>query len=215
MFQQYLEKIQAGEDLTRSEAARALEAIIEDQVSATEIGALLMGLRMKGESEDEIAGFVDAMEKYMVIVSLKDPDAIDVCGTGGDGKHTFNVSTTAAFIISAAGVTVAKHGNRSISSKSGSADVLKALGINIEMHPEQAKKCADEIGLTFFYAPLYHPAMHKVAPHRKNMGIRTVFNMIGPLLNPARVRRQLIGTFNLDSAQKLAGVLSRLNIRYA
>lgn len=203
----YLEKLSDHENLSRNEAADALESVISEDVSGTEIGAFLFGLRVKGESIDEIAGFVDTMEKHMVRVDLNDSDAIDVCGTGGDQTHSFNVSTTAGFIAAAAGATVAKHGNRSVSSKCGSADVLEALEIRIDLNAEQTKRCADEIGLCFFFAPLYHPAMKVVVPHRKNLGLRTVFNMLGPLLNPARVKRQLTGVFDLDSARKLAGVL--------
>lgn len=207
ILKSYLEKISEGEDLSRHEAGEALESIISEDVSGTEIGALLFGLRIKGESIDEIAGFVDTMEKHMVRVELDNADAIDVCGTGGDQTHSFNVSTTAGFIAAAAGATVAKHGNKSVSSKCGSADVLDAMGIRIDLNAEQTKRCADEIGICFFFAPLYHPAMKVVVPHRKNLGLRTVFNMLGPLLNPARVSRQLIGVFDLDTARKLAGAL--------
>jgi anthranilate phosphoribosyltransferase len=162
---------------------------------------------VKGETVDEISGFVDTMQKHMLHVDLRDKNAIDVCGTGGDGTHSFNVSTTCALVVAAGDVTVAKHGNRSVSSKSGSADLLEALGIKIDLTPEKTKKCIDEIGIGFFFAPKYHPAMKAVVPHRKSLGIRTVFNMLGPLLNPARVRRQLIGAFDLQTAEKLAGVL--------
>jgi anthranilate phosphoribosyltransferase len=210
MFKQYLEKITFGQDLSRPEAAEALESIISGELSATEIGGFLVGLRVKGETVEEISGFVDTMQKHMVRVELADPNAIDVCGTGGDGTHSFNVSTTCALVVAAGGVTVAKHGNRSVSSKSGSADLLEALGVKIDLTPEQTKKCIDEIGIGFFFAPYYHPAMKAVVPHRKNLGIRTVFNMLGPLLNPACVKRQLIGAFDIQTAEKLAGVLQSL-----
>ncbi len=211
----YLEKISGHEDLTRQEAAKALDSIITDEISGTEIGALLLGLRMKGESVEEIVGFVDTMEKHMISVDLQDSDAIDVCGTGGDQRNSFNVSTTSALVAAAAGASVAKHGNRSVSSRCGSADVLEALGVKIDLGPEQVKQCIDGIGIGFFFAPLYHPAMKAVVPHRKNLGLRTVFNMLGPLLNPARVRRQLIGTFNLETAKKLAEVLKAREYRKA
>lgn len=207
MFKYYLEKISNREDLNREEAAKALKCIINEEPSATEIGAFLVGLRVKGESISELTGFVDAMDEHMVKVDLTDKDAIDVCGTGGDGKHSFNVSTTVAFVAAAGGVSVAKHGNRSVSSRSGSADVLEHLGVRIDLSAEQTKKCVDEIGIGFFFAPLYHPAMRVIVPHRKNLGIRTFFNMLGPLLNPAGVKRQLIGTYNLETAGKLANVL--------
>ncbi|MEJ2543754.1 MAG: anthranilate phosphoribosyltransferase [Calditrichaceae bacterium] len=207
MFKNYLEKISDNENLTRKEAADALECIIREEPSATEIGAFLVGLRVKGEAVEELSGFVDTMEKHMVRVDLQDKNAIDVCGTGGDGKHSFNVSTTVGFVAAAAGIPVAKHGNRSVSSKSGSADVLEHLGAKIDLTPEYTKRCVDEIGIGFFFAPLYHPAMKVIVPHRKSLGIRTFFNMLGPLLNPAAVKRQLIGTFNLEAAQKIAEVL--------
>jgi len=215
MIKEYLEKISLGENLTREESAAALRALIADELTATEIGALLFGLRIKGESVEEIQGFVDTMRENMVAVELDDPDAIDVCGTGGDQKHTFNVSTTTAIVAAAGGVTVAKHGNRSVSSKTGSADVLEKLGARIDLSPEKTRQCLAETGLAFFFAPLYHPAMKAVGPHRRNLGIRTIFNMLGPLLNPAGVQRQLIGTFDKETALKTATVLQQRNYRKA
>ena len=209
MFKEYLEKLAEKEDLSREEAANALQMLIDDQLTETEIGALLFGLRMKGESVSELLGFVDTMQKNMVSVDLEDSNAIDVCGTGGDKKHSFNVSTTAALVVAAGEVTVAKHGNRSVSSKSGSADVLEKLGVKIDLSPEKTKQCIDDVGIGFFFAPKYHPAMKVVAPHRKNLGTRTVFNMLGPLLNPAGVKRQLIGTFDAETAEKIAKVLKK------
>ncbi|NOX38681.1 MAG: anthranilate phosphoribosyltransferase [Calditrichaeota bacterium] len=215
MIASTLEKLARGQDLSREEAAAVLEQVVQNAIPPAAAGALLMGLRTKGEHPREITGFADTMEKHMVRVTLNDPDAIDVCGTGGDGKHTFNISTAAAFVIAAGGVTVAKHGNRSVSSKAGSADVLEALGIRIDLTPEQAVRCANEMGITFFFAPLYHPAMKHIAPHRKHLGIRTVFNILGPLLNPARVRRQLIGAFDRETAQRLAEVLATRGVHRA
>jgi anthranilate phosphoribosyltransferase len=215
MLKPYLEKITTGENLTRQEAAEALDKIITDELSGAEVGGFLVGLRVKGETIEEISGFVDTMQKHMVKVDLADKNAIDVCGTGGDGTHSFNVSTTCALVVAAGDVTVAKHGNRSVSSKSGSADLLESLGIKIDLSPEQTKKCMDEIGIGFFFAPNYHPAMKAVVAHRKSLGIRTVFNMLGPLLNPARVKRQLIGAFNNHTAEKLAGVLQTQNYEKA
>jgi anthranilate phosphoribosyltransferase len=211
MLKPYLDKITAGQDLTRQEASDALNEIITEDISGAEVGGILVGLRVKGETVDEISGFVDTMQKHMVHVDLTDKKAIDVCGTGGDGTHSFNVSTTCALVAAAGGATVAKHGNRSVSSKSGSADLLEALGVKIDLSPEKTKKCIDEIGIGFFFAPNYHPAMKAVVPHRKSLGIRTVFNILGPLLNPARVKRQLIGAFDLSTAEKLAGVLQSQN----
>jgi anthranilate phosphoribosyltransferase len=215
MFKSYLEKVLNRENLTRTEASEALEDIIRDETSPTEVGGFLVGLRMKGETEEEIFGFVDTMEKQMVKVRLKDNNAIDVCGTGGDCKHTFNVSTTTALVVAAEGVTVAKHGNRSVSSKTGSADVLQELGVKIDLDANKVKQCVDEIGIGFFFAPLFHPAMKNVAPHRKNLGLRTIFNMLGPLLNPAQVKRQLIGAYDSETAKKLAGVLKLRNYKKA
>ncbi|HPC35100.1 MAG TPA: anthranilate phosphoribosyltransferase [Candidatus Marinimicrobia bacterium] len=215
MIKEYLEKISQNKDLTRQEAAEALQMLIDDQLTATEIGALLFGLRTKGESVEEILGFVDTMQANMVAVAIDDPDAIDVCGTGGDQSHSFNVSTTAAFVVAAGGVTVAKHGNRSVSSKAGSADVLEKLGARIDLSPENTRKCLNEIGIGFFFAPMYHPAMKAVAPHRKNLGIRTIFNMLGPLINPANLKRQLIGVYNLETATKMAAVLRQRSYKKA
>lgn len=211
VFRDLLEKIAAKNNLTRQEAAEALELIIREELTPTEIGAFLFGLRVKGESADELLGFLDTMEKHMIRVELEDANAIDVCGTGGDGKHTFNVSTTVAIVAAGGGVTVAKHGNRSVSSKSGSADVLEKLGIRIDLTPEQTLECINTTGLGFFFAPHYHPAMKMIVPHRKNLAVRTFFNIMGPLLNPAGVKRQIIGTYDAETARKLAEVLQKMD----
>jgi anthranilate phosphoribosyltransferase len=208
MIKENLEKVIAGKNLSSYESSAFLEDFIAGNISEIQAGAFLTALRIKGESVEEIVGFVDTMEKHMIKIELDNSDSIDMCGTGGDGSHSFNVSTTAALIVAAGNVTVAKHGNRSISSKCGSADLLEKLGVNINLSPEATKQCINEIGIGFLFAPLYHPAMKKVAPVRKNLQIRTVFNILGPLLNPAKVRRQLIGTYNLETAQKLAKVLA-------
>ncbi len=209
MFEDYLNKIAEKENLTRQEAAESLQLIIDEKISPTEIGAFLFGLRVKGESTDELLGFLDTMENNMIKINIKDKDAVDVCGTGGDGKHSFNVSTAAGFVVAASGVTVAKHGNRSVSSKSGSADVLEKLGININLTPSQSQRCINETGIGFLFAPLYHPAMKAVVPHRKALGIRTFFNMLGPLLNPAGIKRQFIGAYNRQTAKKMADVVKQ------
>jgi anthranilate phosphoribosyltransferase len=215
MIKEYLEKISLGESLSRAEAATALRAIIAGDLTATEIGALLIGLRMKGESVEEIQGCIDTMRANMVTVDLDDPDTLDVCGTGGDQKHTFNVSTITAIVAAAGGATVAKHGNRAVSSKSGSADVLEELGARIDLTPDRTRQCLAETGLGFFFAPLYHPVMKIMGPHRRNLGIRTIFNMLGPLLNPAGVKRQLIGTYDKVTAHKTAAVLKQRDYRKA
>ena len=211
----YLEKIASGEHLTRQEAAHLLEAILDGRLSDAQMGAVLMGLRTRGETVEEIAGFVDVLQKHMVTVTLRDADALDVCGTGGDGRGTFNVSTTVALVLAGGGVTVAKHGNRSISSRCGSADVLEALGISVDLGPEQVKKCIDELGIGFLFAPRYHPAFKILAPIRRQLAVRTVFNLLGPLLNPARVQRQMIGAFSREAAERLAGVLAVRGVRKA
>ena len=211
MIKNYLEKVVSGQNLSRQEASEVLEKIIAGEITETQAGALLTALRMKGESVEEIVGLVETMEKHMVKIDLEDGNAIDMCGTGGDGSHSFNISTTAALVVAAGGVTVAKHGNRSISSKSGSADLLQELGVKIDLPAQAVKKCIDQVGIGFLFAPLYHPAMKLLAPVRKSLQIRTVFNMLGPLLNPARVRRQLIGTFDAEAAEKIAKVLMAKN----
>jgi len=215
MITHCLNKIAARQNLSREETAGVLEELIAGRMSDSQAAGLLMGLRVKGETAEEILGLIDTMERHMVKVSLDDSDAIDVCGTGGDGRHTFNVSTAATIVIAAGGVTVAKHGNRSVSSKCGSADVLEALGVKIDLTPHQSKMCADATGIGFFFAPLYHPAMKAVAPIRKNLAVRTVFNMIGPLLNPAGVKRQLIGAFSVPAARLLAEVVQARSYRKA
>lgn len=207
MIKYYLEKVVAGQDLSRQEASEVLEKIIAGEINEIQAGALLTALRMKGESVEEIVGLVETMEKHMVKIDLEEKNAIDMCGTGGDGSHSFNISTTAAMVVAAGGVTVAKHGNRSISSKSGSADLLQELGVKIDLPAQAVKRCINQVGIGFLFAPLYHPAMKILAPVRQNLQIRTVFNMLGPLLNPAQVRRQLIGTFNTEAAEKIAKVL--------
>ncbi len=215
MVASILERIANREFLSREEAARTLEAILSGDIPPEAASAFLMGLRTRGETAEELAGFVDVMTRHMEAVELGDPDAIDVCGTGGDGQNTYNVSTTAAFILAAGGVTVAKHGNRAISSKSGSADVLKALEVNVEMPPSHARRCADELGVTFFFAPHYHPAMKVIAPIRRTLGIRTIFNILGPLLNPANVKRQVIGTFSAEAAELMANTLAQRGVKKA
>ncbi len=210
-MKKYIEKCLAGEDLTTDEASSALEMIMTNQASEAQIAGLLVALRGKGETIDELVGFARTMREKSVRVKVDDPDAIDMCGTGGDGKSTFNISTVATFVAAGAGVTVAKHGNRSVSSRSGSADILKALGVRIDLPPESVERCINEVGVGFLYAPLFHPAMKYAAKPRAELGIRTIFNVLGPITNPAGVSRQLIGTFHPDVAQNLAAALQRLN----
>jgi anthranilate phosphoribosyltransferase len=206
-----------GKTLSTDEATAAMDAIMTGQVTGAQIGALVTALRMRGETVDEIAGFASAMREHALRVPVADTGAplVDTCGTGGDASGTFNISTTASFVIAAAGVRVAKHGNRAVTSGCGSADLLEALGVKIELTPEQVGRCVDEVGIGFMYAPAFHPAMRFVGPARREMGIRTVFNVLGPLTNPAGASHQLIGVGHPEIAQKLAQVLRILGSQHA
>lgn len=177
---------------------------------AEEIAGFLMGVTSRGPSVDELTGFTEVLREFAVRVAVDDESAIDLCGTGGDGAGLFNVSTVAAFVCAGAGCTVAKHGNRSISSKSGSADVLEALGVEPALPANGVEHCIRESGIGFMFAPLFHPAMKNVMPIRRALGVRTFFNILGPLCNPAGVRRQLVGAFSVEAAEKIAGVLAQL-----
>lgn len=207
----YIEKCLAGEELTSEEASSALELIMTNQASDAQIAGLLIALRAKGETVGEIVGFARTMREKSIRITVDDPDAVDIVGTGGDGSGTFNISTVATFVCSAAGVTVAKHGNRSVSSRSGSADVLSALGANIELPPAKVEQCVNTIGVGFLFAPLFHPAMKYAARTRAELGVRTIFNMLGPITNPAGVRRHMIGAFHRRAASQLAGALKELD----
>lgn len=206
-----------GRELSTDQATAAMDAIMTGQVTDAQIGALVTALRMRGETVSEIAGFATAMRSHSLRVPVAATGAplVDTCGTGGDNAGTFNISTTASFIIAAAGVRVAKHGNRAVTSKCGSADLLEGLGVQIELTPDQVGRCVDEVGIGFMYAPAFHPAMRFVGPARREMGIRTVFNVLGPLTNPAGASHQLIGVGHPDIAHKLAQVLQVLGSRHA
>ena len=194
MLREVLRKVAAGEPLTEGEAERALETIMEGTVPPAATAALLTGLRVRGETVSEIVGFARAMRRFAAKVDAPE-DVVDTCGTGGDAKGTINVSTAAAFVARGAGVTIAKHGNRAATSLAGSADVLEALGAEIELGPEQVGKCIRESGIGFMFARTHHPAMKFVAPVRAELPFRTVFNLLGPLTNPAGARRQVVGVF--------------------
>src|SRR6202522_2986496 len=183
--------------------------MMSGEATPSQMGALLMALRLRGETVDEITGAVTTMRTKMLRVEAP-PDAIDVVGTGGDASGSFNISTCAAIIVAGAGVPVAKHGNRALSSKSGAADVLAALGVNIDLNPEQIGHCIREAGLGFMFAPAHHPAMKNVGPTRVELGTRTIFNLLGPLSNPAGVRRQMVGVFSRQWVEPLAHVLKNL-----
>lgn len=210
-------RVVEGEELSAAEANAAMDAIMNGEVTGAQIGALVTGLRMKGETVNEIAGFAKAMRDHALHVEIDQSTQplLDTCGTGGDKTGTFNISTTATFAIAAAGVRIAKHGNRAASSKSGSADLLEGLGVEIELTPAQVADCVDEVGIGFMYAPAFHPAMRFVGPARKEMAIRTIFNILGPLTNPAGAQHQLIGVGHPDIAHKLAEALKLLGSQHA
>lgn len=203
-MKQVIEKILEDYHLSFDEAYTAMKSIMEGSASPVIISSFLTAMKAKGETPEEVAGFAKAMREKSIKIKCDNPNVIDVCGTGGDNSGTFNISTATAFVVAACDVPVAKHGNRSISSNSGSADVLKELGVNINMTPSSAEKALNEIGITFLFAPIYHPAMKFAAPVRQELKIRTVFNMLGPLTNPAAVRKQMIGTFNNSTAKLLS-----------
>jgi anthranilate phosphoribosyltransferase len=202
-------------DLTAAEAEAVMDQIMDGVATPAQIGAFLTALRLKGETVEEIVGCARAMRRKAVAVSPKRTDLVDTCGTGGDRAGTFNISTTAAFVVAGAGQGVAKHGNRSVSSQCGSADVLMALGVNLDLTPEQVADCIDQVGIGFLFAPKLHPAMKHAAPVRREMGIRTVFNILGPLTNPAGASAQLMGVYDEKLTAPLAGVLQALGSRCA
>lgn len=204
-----LNKLLDKKDLNQKELGFLLDEVVGGFMNPFEVAAFLVGLRVKGETVEEIAGLIKAMRGYMLSVKSKGV-VVDTCGTGGDGSNTFNISTAAAFVVAGAGVFVAKHGNRAASSKCGSADVLEVLGVHIMLTPQQAEKVLEKIGMVFLFAPLYHPATKNIVPIRKELGVRTVFNFLGPFLNPAGVKRQVIGVPNIAIAKKLAQVAKKL-----
>lgn len=200
----FIQKMVDKENLSFDEAYSIMHAIMNGSVNNSHLAGLLIALKSKGETAAEIAGFAKAMREMSIPVNVDNANLIDVCGTGGDDSGTFNISTAAAFVVAGAGVKVAKHGNKSISSRSGSADVLSELGINISLSPEMTAKALETIGISFLFAPHYHPAMKYAATVRKELGMKTVFNLLGPLTNPANTKRQLIGVYNNHSARLMA-----------
>jgi len=220
MIQDVLRKIGAGEDLTRAEADGAMEQILSGHATDSQIAELLGALRIKGETVDELVGFATAMRRYATKIFPSDyarrgEPLVDTCGTGGDAKGTFNVSTAAAFVVAGAGVRVAKHGNRSISSKCGSADVLEALGVRIDLEPEQVARCIDEMGIGFLFAPAMHAATRHAMRARRELGGRTVFNLLGPLTNPAGASAQVAGVYRADYTELIARALGELGVERA
>ena len=208
-FRSLIAKVASGASLTRDESALAFERMMSGEATPSQMGGMLMALRVRGETVDEITGAVSVMREKMLRVSAP-ADAVDIVGTGGDASGSYNISTCAAFIVAGAGVPVAKHGNRALSSKSGSADVLAALGVNIELTPEQVGACVTEAGIGFMFAPAHHPAMKNVGPTRVELATRTIFNLLGPLSNPAGVKHQMVGVFSRQWVEPLAHVLKNL-----
>jgi anthranilate phosphoribosyltransferase len=213
-FRPFINRVSTGKPLSREEATEAFDIIMSGEATPAQIGAFLMALRVRGETVDEIAGAVSVMRAKMTKVDAP-ADAIDVVGTGGDGAGSYNISTCAALIVAGAGVPVAKHGNRALSSKSGAADVLTALGVKIDLTPEQISRCIKEAGIGFMFAPSHHSAMKHVGPVRVEMGIRTIFNILGPLSNPAGVKRMMVGVFASSWVEPIANALATLGTEHA
>ena len=214
MIKDAIAKLADRSPLTEQEAESVMLEIMDGAATPAQIAAYLMGLRLKGETVEEIAGSVRAMRAKAIRISVGDPQVVDTCGTGGDGAHTFNISTTTALVVAGAGLTVAKHGNRSVSSKSGSADVLSALGVKIDVSTERVAACIDEVGIGFLFAPLYHGAMKHCAGPRHDMGIRTMLNLLGPLTNPAGAAIQVIGVYEGRLTSLLGNVLMHLGSQH-
>jgi anthranilate phosphoribosyltransferase len=208
-FKAVIAKVATGASLSREEAAIAFNQIMSGEATPSQMGGLLMALRVRGETVEEITGAVQVMRAKMLRVTAPS-DAVDVVGTGGDGSGSVNVSTCASFIVAGAGVPVAKHGNRALSSRSGAADCLAALGVKIDLQPDDVSRCITEAGIGFMFAPMHHPAMKNVGPTRVELATRTILNLLGPLSNPAGVKRQMVGVFSRQWVQPLAQVLKNL-----
>ncbi|MDA0987641.1 MAG: anthranilate phosphoribosyltransferase [Chloroflexi bacterium] len=214
MIQQAISTVVSGHDLSAEDAAKVMEEIMTGEATPAQFGAFVTALRLKGETAEEIAGMARVMrEKALHVQSAG--DLVDTCGTGGDGAHTINVSTIAAFVVAGAGLKVAKHGNRAITSACGSADVLEAAGVKIDLGPEGVERCIQEVGFGFMFAPTFHPAMRFAGPPRREIGIRTVFNILGPLTNPAGARSQVLGIADGALGEKMARVLQQLGCQHA
>ncbi len=213
-IQEAIKAVVENRDLTREEMTQVMQAVMSGNTTQAQIGGFLVGLRMKGETVDEIAAAAAVMRSLAQHVDVDVPALVDTCGTGGDSSGTFNISTASAFVVAAAGGHVAKHGNRAVSSKSGSADVLEAAGVNLELTPQQVAQCIREVGVGFMFAPLHHGAMkHAIGP-RREMGVRTIFNLLGPLTNPAGAPNQVIGVFSDQWLKPMAQVLAQLGSRH-
>jgi anthranilate phosphoribosyltransferase len=215
MIQGAISELMDGRDLSQEDAREVMNSIMAGEATPAQIGAFLVALRIKGETADEIAGCAEAMREHVLVVRPARTDLVDTAGTGGDGARTFNISTAAALVAAAAGAGVAKHGNRAVSSSSGSADVLEALGFNLELPPETIARSIDELGFGFLFAPTHHPAMRHAAPVRRDLATRTVFNVLGPLTNPAGARAQVVGVYTPELVPTIADVLARLGAERA
>jgi len=215
MFAELLEKLRLHHDLSSEEAAAAMGSIMDGEAKPAHIAGLLMALALKGERPGEMVGFARAMRARAVAMPRSVPGVFDTCGTGGDGAHTFNVSTAAALVLAGAGVPVAKHGNRAVSSRCGSADVFEALGVNLEAPAETVVKALEEARLGFFFAPAWHPSMRHAGPTRRELGVRTAFNLLGPLTNPAGATRQLVGVSRPEHTELVARTLGILGTERA
>ncbi|MCI9378442.1 MAG: anthranilate phosphoribosyltransferase [Eubacterium sp.] len=214
-MQAAIEKVANGQDLTEYEAKDVMDCLLSGRATQAQIGAFLTALRMKGETVDELTGFASVLKEKAGTISPKCMNYVDFVGTGGDRTFTFNISTTGAFVAAGAGVHIAKHGNRSISSKSGAGDVLEALGVNIMADPAIVERCVDEAGIGFMFAPSFNRSMRFVGQARKEMGIRTVFNILGPLANPSRAKGMLVGVYTPEMTEKMAMVMARLGVERA
>ncbi len=215
MIQRAITRLLEGYDLTRAEAREVMTEIMGGEATPAQMGGFLVALRFKGETAHEIAGCAEAMREHVLPIKPKRQDLVDTAGTGGDNAHTLNISTAAALVAAAAGAAVAKHGNRAVSSSSGSADVLEALGFSLELPPERIEQSIDELGFGFLFAPTHHPAMRHAAGVRQELATRTVFNVLGPLTNPAGARAQVVGVFAPDLVPTIAQVLAQLGARHA
>jgi anthranilate phosphoribosyltransferase len=214
MIKEAIQTLVSGHSLTMDEASNVMEEIMEGKATPAQFGAFVTALRCKGETVEEIAGLARTMRVKALQVTINEP-VVDTCGTGGDGLGTFNISTVAAFVTAACGLKVAKHGNRAMSSQCGSADVLEALGVKIDLNPEQVQKCLTKVGIGFMLAPVFHPAMKYASLPRKEVGIRTVFNILGPLTNPAGAKAQVLGVPEKGLTEKMAAVLKMLGCQHA
>ncbi len=214
-MKEYIEKIRRNENLSSREIEAVMGRIMSGEAPDNLVADLLLALNLKGPTIDEITGAARLLQKFYLPVKTKHPLVLDTCGTGGDKKNTFNISTITAFVVAGAGVIVAKHGNRSVSSKCGSADILEALGVNLDVQHDRLGTCLDEVGIAFLFAQKLHPAMKNVASVRKTLGVETIFNILGPLINPARATHQLMGVYSRDLVEPLANVLRNLGLKKA